>query len=97
MPYIGRAATNAGSVRYLDNIASGFDGSDTTFTAQVGGISITPDQESIYLYLDGVFQHPGSRSHSTIVASIRQRRSRGRVRRPQPCPFPGTGASRFRS
>ena len=25
MPYIGRAATNAGSVNYLDDISSGFD------------------------------------------------------------------------
>ena len=38
MPYIGRAATNTGNVRYLDNVASGFDGSDTTFTAQDVGI-----------------------------------------------------------
>ena len=69
MPYIGRAATNAGSVRYLDNIASGFDGSDTTFTAQVGGVSITPDQENVYIYLDGVFQHPGSGNAYTISGS----------------------------
>ena len=69
MPYIGRAATNAGSVRYLDNIASGFDGSDVTFTAQVGGVSITPGQENINLYLDGVFQHPGSGNAYTLSGS----------------------------
>ena len=69
MPYIGRAATNTGSVRYLDNIASGFDGSDTTFTAQVGGVSITPDQENVRIYLDGVFQHPGSGNAYTISGS----------------------------
>ena len=69
MPYIGRAATNTGNVRYLDNIASGFDGSDTTFTAQVGGVSITPDQENVRIYLDGVFQHPGSGNAYTISGS----------------------------
>ena len=69
MPYIGRAATNTGNVRYLDDIASGFDGSDTTFTAQVGGVSITPDQESVKIFLDGVFQHPGSGNAYTISGS----------------------------
>ena len=69
MGYIGRAATNAGSVRYLDNISSGFDGSDVTFTAQVAGVSITPGQENINLYLDGVFQHPGSGNAYTISGS----------------------------
>ena len=69
MPYIGRAATNTGNVRYLDDIASGFDGSDTTFTAQVGGVNITPDQESVKIFLDGVFQHPGSSNAYTISGS----------------------------
>ena len=69
MPYIGRAATNTGNVRYLDNVASGFDGSDVTFTAQVGGVSITPDQENVRIYLDGVFQHPGSGNAYTISGS----------------------------
>ena len=69
MPYIGRAATNTGNVRYLDDIASGFDGSDTTFTAQVGGVNITPDQESVKIFLDGVFQHPGSGNAYTISGS----------------------------
>ena len=64
MPYIGRAATNTGNVRYLDNIASGFDGNDVTFTAQVGGVSITPDQENVRIYLDGVF--PVSYTHLTL-------------------------------
>jgi len=58
MPYIGRAATNAGSVNYLDDISSGFDGSDTTFTCAISSTTITPGQENVYLYLDGVFQHP---------------------------------------
>jgi len=70
MPYIGRAATNAGSVNYLDDISSGFDGSDTTFTCAISGTTITPGQENVYLYLDGVFQHPTdaySISGSTIT------------------------------
>ena len=70
MPYIGRAATNAGSVNYLDDISSGFDGSDVTFTCAVKGTTITPGQENVYIYLDGVFQHPGESytiSGSTIT------------------------------
>ena len=70
MPYIGRAATNAGSVNYLDDISSGFDGNDVTFTCAVKGTTITPGQENVYLYLDGVFQHPGDSytiSGSTIT------------------------------
>ena len=70
MPYIGRAATNAGSVNYLDDISSGFDGSDTTFTCAIKGTTITPGQENVYIYLDGVFQHPSdaySISGSTIT------------------------------
>ena len=70
MGYIGRAATNAGSVNYLDDISSGFDGSDTTFTCAVKGTTITPGQENVYIYLDGVFQHPSdaySISGSTIT------------------------------
>jgi hypothetical protein len=70
MPYIGRAATNAGSVNYLDDISSGFDGNDVTFTCAVKGTTITPGQENVYIYLDGVFQHPGESytiSGSTIT------------------------------
>ena len=70
MGYIGRAATNAGSVNYLDDISSGFDGSDTTFTCAIKGTTITPGQENVYIYLDGVFQHPSdaySISGSTIT------------------------------
>ena len=70
MPYLGRAATNAGSVNYLDDISSGFDGSDVTFTCAVKGTTITPGQENVYIYLDGVFQHPGESytiSGSTIT------------------------------
>ena len=58
MPYIGRAATNAGSVNYLDDISSGFNGSETDFTCAINSTTITPGQENVYLYLDGVFQHP---------------------------------------
>ena len=70
MPYIGRAATNAGSVNYLDDISSGFNGNDVTFTCAVKGTTITPGQENVYQYLDGVFQHPGDSytiSGSTIT------------------------------
>ena len=69
MPYIGRAATNAGSVNYLDDISSGFDGSDTTFTCAISGTTITPGQENVFIYLDGVFQDPGSSKAYTISGS----------------------------
>ena len=71
MPYIGRGVTNTGAVSYLDDIASGFDGSETDFTMQVGSVNITPDQENIHVYLDGVFQHPGSgNAYTTSGATI---------------------------
>lgn len=69
MPYLGRAATNAGSVNYLDDISSGFDGSDTTFTCAISGTTITPGQENVFIYLDGVFQDPGSSKAYTISGS----------------------------
>ena len=57
MPYIGHNPTQAGSFVLLDDIASGFDGSDVTFTLQIGGVDITPTADNLIIALDGVIQH----------------------------------------
>jgi len=57
MPYIGHNPTQAGSFVLLDDIDSGFDGSDVTFTLQIGGVDITPTADNLLIILDGVVQH----------------------------------------
>ena len=57
MPYIGHNPTQAGSFVLLDDIASGFDGDDVTFTLQIGGVDITPTADNLIIALDGVIQH----------------------------------------
>ena len=57
MPYIGHNPTQAGSFVLLDDIASGFDGDDVTFTLQVGSVDITPTADNLIIALDGVIQH----------------------------------------
>ena len=56
MPYIGHNPTNAGSFIFLDDIASGFNNSETDFTLQVGGVSVTPNTQNLLIALDGVIQ-----------------------------------------
>ena len=34
---------NTNGIKEIDDISSGFDGSDTTFTLQVNGVNITPE------------------------------------------------------
>ena len=57
MPYIGHNPTQAGSFVLLDDIASGFDGNDVTFTLQIGSVDITPTADNLIIALDGVIQH----------------------------------------
>ena len=57
MPYIGHNPTQAGSFVLLDDIASGFDGNDLTFTLQIGSVDITPTADNLIIALDGVIQH----------------------------------------
>ena len=57
MPYIGHNPTNAGSFALIDDIASTFNGSNTTFTLQVGNVNITPNAQNTVITLDGVIQH----------------------------------------
>ena len=60
MPYLGRPVTNAGQFEIIDDISSGFDGSETSFTLQVGGTDIQPDVANVTITLGGVYQVPSS-------------------------------------
>ena len=60
MAYIGRDL-RTGAFRQLDDISSGFDGSDTTHTMQVNSQNVTVgDVNQIILSLGGVIQKPGT-------------------------------------
>ena len=60
MSYIGRGL-QAGAFRQLDDISSGFDGSDATHTMQVNSADVTVgDVNQILLSLGGVIQKPGT-------------------------------------
>ena len=60
MSYIGRDI-RTGAFRQLDDISSGFDGSDTTHTMQVNSQKVTVgDVNQIILSLGGVIQKPGT-------------------------------------
>ena len=60
MAYIGRGL-QSGAFRQLDDISSGFDGSDTRHTMQVNSTNVTVgDVNQILLSLGGVIQKPGT-------------------------------------
>ena len=60
MAYIGRGL-QSGAFSQLDDISSGFDGSDTTHTMQVNSTNVTVgDVNQILLSLGGVIQKPGT-------------------------------------
>jgi hypothetical protein len=60
MSYIGRDI-RTGAFRQLDDISSGFDGSDTTHTMQVNSTNVSVgDVNQILLSLGGVIQNPGT-------------------------------------
>ena len=60
MSYIGRGL-QSGAFRQLDDISSGFDGSDTTHTMRVNSTNVTVgDVNQILLSLGGVIQKPGT-------------------------------------
>ena len=54
MPYIGHGVTNAGTFYVLDDLTMS---SSTTYTLQVGGVSVTPKADNLLITLDGVVQH----------------------------------------
>jgi len=48
------------NTREIDDISSGFDGSDTTFTLKVEGVNIVPqDVKQLVISVGGVMQNPG--------------------------------------
>ena len=63
MSYIGRGL-ETGSMRQLDDLSSGFDGSDTTHTMQINSVdvdqSVVGDVNQLILSLGGVIQKPGT-------------------------------------
>ena len=68
MSYIGRGL-QAGAFRQLDDISSGFDGSDATHTMQVNSADVTVgDVNQILLSLGGVIQKPGT--DFTVASSV---------------------------
>ena len=58
MGYVGTAPLS-GDYRKLDDISSGFDGSETEFTLQVGSTNVTPPKETTLLIsVGGILQEP---------------------------------------
>jgi hypothetical protein len=70
MPYIGAKPTQ-GAYSKLSDISSSFDGSETAFTLQSGGVNVFPQTEqNCFISISGVIQEPGSAftiSNSTIT------------------------------
>ena len=78
MSYIGRGL-QSGAFRQLDDISSGFDGSDTTHTMQVNSTNVTVgDVNQILLSLGGVIQKPGT--DFTVSSSTQKIDTRARAR-----------------
>ena len=58
MGYLGTAPLS-GDYRKLDDISSGFDGSETAFTLQVGSANVTPPKETtVTISVGGILQEP---------------------------------------
>ena len=57
MPYIGRGLTTGAQYQKLDAIAIN---NATTFTMQVSGANVSPDQNHLILVVNGVIQEPGT-------------------------------------
>ena len=59
MAYIGNSPANVGNYQIVDTIASGFDGSETSFALASGGITITPAKSGqLLVAINGVLQQP---------------------------------------
>ena len=56
---IGISTTRVANIRELDDISSGFDGSETEFTMAVGGSGVSPvTSQQMLISLGGVMQNP---------------------------------------
>ena len=60
MAYIGKTPAR-GQNREIDDISSSFNGSNTAFTLQSGGLNVSPGSvNQLFVNLGGVMQNPGT-------------------------------------
>jgi alpha-tubulin suppressor-like RCC1 family protein len=58
--WITKDLASVNNTREIDDISSGFDGSDTTFTLQINGVNIVPSKvQQLIISVGGVMQNPG--------------------------------------
>ena len=58
--WITKNLATPNNTREIDDISSGFDGSDTTFTLQINGVNIVPSKvQQLIISVGGVMQNPG--------------------------------------
>ena len=58
--WISTDPSTASNIREIDDISSGFDGSDTTFTLQVAGVNVEPaNAQQLIISVGGVMQNAG--------------------------------------
>ena len=58
--WISTDPSTASNIREIDDISSGFDGSDTTFTLQVAGVNVEPaNAQHLIISVGGVMQNAG--------------------------------------
>ena len=58
--WITKNLATPNNTREIDDISSGFDGSDTTFTLKVEGVNIVPESvKQLVISVGGVMQNPG--------------------------------------
>jgi len=61
MGYVGRGLNQeGGQYRKLDDISSGFNGSETSFSLTVSNLAVTPTAQNLLISINGVIQEPGS-------------------------------------
>ena len=70
MPYIGRGPQQSGAFRVLDDVSSGFDGSEVTFALSAGSASLSVGSpQTLIIAVDGVIQEPGT-AYTTAGSNI---------------------------
>ena len=58
--WISKDPSTVSNIREIDDISSGFDGSDTTFTLQVAGVNVEPaNVQQLIISVGGVMQNAG--------------------------------------
>ena len=58
--WISKDPSTVSNIREIDDISSGFDGSDTTFTLQVSGVNVEPvNVQQLIISVGGVMQNAG--------------------------------------